>query len=115
MPKPKRVQGSLISDEETRKVTDFIRAQRAPEYDDEIITQPVKINGRGSILSDVDDADEPIFQDAVRVVVEAGKASTSLLQRRLRIGYGKAAGLVKNREEEGIFGRAAGARPRQVL
>ncbi len=115
MPKPKRVQGALISDVETRKVTDFIREQRAPDYDDEIITQPVKLHGRGNILTDVDDGDEPIFQDAVRVVVEARKASTSLLQRRLRIGYGKAARLVETMEEQGIVGPADGSRPREVL
>ncbi len=115
MPKPKRVQGALISDVETRKVTDFIRAQREPDYDNEIITQPVKIGGRSNVLGDVDDADEPIFQDAVRVVVEARKASTSLLQRRLRIGYGKAARLVETMEEQGIVGPADGSRPREVL
>lgn len=115
MPKPKRVQGALISDIETRRVTDFIREQRAPDYDDEIITQPVKLHGRGSILTDIGDGDEPIFQDAVRVVVEARKASTSLLQRRLRIGYGKAARLVETMEEQGIVGPADGSRPREVL
>ena len=91
MPKPKRVQGGLIEIEEVQKVTDFLRMQRPPQYDDEVISQPVQLNGRGGVVNDVDGADEPIFQDAVRVVIEAHKASTSLLQRRLRIGYGKAA------------------------
>ncbi|HLB66733.1 MAG TPA: DNA translocase FtsK 4TM domain-containing protein [Candidatus Saccharimonadales bacterium] len=115
MPKPKRVQGALISDAETHKVADFIRNQREPQYNEEIITQPVNLSGRGNVLSDVESNDEPIFQDAVRVVVEARKASTSLLQRRLRIGYGKAARLVESMEEQGIVGPADGSRPREVL
>ncbi len=116
MPKPKRVQGALISDDETLKVTDFIRMQRPPQYDEEIISQPVQIGGgRSGSAADIDAGDEPIFQDAVRVVVEAGKASTSLLQRRLRIGYGKAARLIETMEEQGIVGPADGSRPREVL
>lgn len=115
MPKPKRVQGALITDEETHKITDFIRAQRPPNYDDEVVSQPVQIGSRGGVVNDVDAADEPIFKDAVRVVVEARKASTSLLQRRLRIGYGKAARLIESMEEQGIVGPADGSRPREVL
>lgn len=115
MPKPKRVQGALIEIDEVQKVTDFLRMQRPPQYDDEVVSQPVQLNGRGGVVVEVDDADEPIFRDAVRVVVEAGKASTSLLQRRLRIGYGKAARLVESMEEQGIVGPADGSRPREVL
>lgn len=115
MPKPKRVQGALITTEEIQKVTDFLRMQRPPQYDDEIISQPVQLNSRGGVVAEVDPADEPIFQDAVRVVVEAGKASTSLLQRRLRIGYGKAARIIETMEEQGIVGPADGSRPREVL
>jgi S-DNA-T family DNA segregation ATPase FtsK/SpoIIIE len=116
MPKPKRVQAAFIGEDETAKVTDFIREQRAPQYDDEIISQPVQI-GKGGVVAptDFDDADEPIYQDAVRVVIEGGKASTSLLQRRLRIGYGKAARLIETMEEQGIVGPADGPRPREVL
>lgn len=116
MPKPKRVQAAFIGEDETSKVTDFIREQRAPQYDDEIISQPVQI-GKGGVVAptDFDDADEPIYQDAVRVVIEGGKASTSLLQRRLRIGYGKAARLIETMEEQGIVGPADGPRPREVL
>lgn len=115
MPKPKRIQGALIESDEVQKVTDFLRSQRPPQYDDEIISQPVQLHGRGSSFSDSDTADEPIFRDAVRVVVEARKASTSLLQRRLRIGYGKAARLIESMEEQGIIGPADGSRPREVL
>jgi len=116
MPKPKRIQGAFISDDETNKVTDFIRAQRLPQYDDEVVSQPVQINGKGGNVMEIDSgSDEPIYQDAVRVVIEAGKASTSLLQRRLRIGYGKAARLMETMEEQGIIGAADGSRPREVL
>jgi DNA segregation ATPase FtsK/SpoIIIE, S-DNA-T family len=115
MPKPKRIQGALIEGDEVQKVTDFLRSQRPPQYNDDIISQPVQLGGRGSASHDVDTADEPVFQDAVRVVVEARKASTSLLQRRLRIGYGKAARLIESMEEQGIIGPADGSRPREVL
>lgn len=115
MPKPKRVQGALIMDDETNKVTDFIRAQREPRYDDEVVSQPVQLNGKGGVVTQVDDTDEPIYQDAVRVVIEGRKASTSLLQRRLRIGYAKAARLIETMEEQGIIGAADGSRPREVL
>jgi len=117
MPKPKRIQGAFISDEETQKVTDFIRMQRPPEYDSEIISQPVQLNGKGGVVSEVggSDGNDDMWQDAVRVVIEGRKASTSLLQRRLRIGYGRAARLIEEMEEQGIVGPADGARPRDVL
>jgi len=119
MPKPKRVQGAFISDEETAKVTDFIRMQRPPQYDDEIISQPVQLNGKGGVVADSGagggSSDDDMFRDAVRCVIEGRKASTSLLQRRLRIGYGRAARLIEEMEEQGIVGPADGARPREVL
>ncbi len=116
MPKPKRVQGAFIDEPETAKVTDFIRMQRPPQYDDEIISQPVQLNGKGGVVADMGgDADDDMLRDAVRVVIEGRKASTSLLQRRLRIGYGRAARLIETMEEQGIVGPADGARPREVL
>jgi DNA segregation ATPase FtsK/SpoIIIE, S-DNA-T family len=119
MPKPKRVQAALIEDAETTKVNDFIRAQRPPQYDDEIISQPVQLNGKGGVVADAGGgaggSDDDMFRDAVRCVIEGRKASTSLLQRRLRIGYGRAARLIEEMEEQGIVGPADGARPREVL
>jgi len=119
MPAPKRVQAAFVSDGETHKVNDFIREQRAPDYNDEVVSQPVQLNGKGGIVSDTDMAggggDEDMFRDAVRVVIENRKASTSLLQRRLRIGYGRAARLMEEMEEQGIIGQADGSRPREVL
>ena len=116
MPKPRRVQGALIDNDETGKVTDFIRAQREPNYDDEVVSQPVQFNGKGGIVAPMNnDADDDMWEDAVRVVIEGRKASTSLLQRRLRVGYARAARLIETMEEQGIVGQADGARPRDVL
>lgn len=116
MPKPKRIQGALISEGETAKVTDFIRMQRPPQYDDEVVSQPVKLNGRGGIVAGGGtDTDDEMWKDAVKVVIDNHKASTSLLQRRLRIGYGRAARLVETMEDQGIVGPADGSRPREVL
>lgn len=117
VPKPRRIQGALIGDEETVKVTDFIRMQRPPQYDDEVVSQPVQLNGKAGIVADygANEADDDMFRDAVKVVIENRKASTSLLQRRLRIGYGRAARLIEQMEEQGIIGQADGSRPREVL
>lgn len=117
MPKPKRVQGAFIGDDETAKVTDFIRMQRPPQYDDEVVSQPVQLGGKGTALGGGggQDADDDMFKDAVQVVIDNRKASTSLLQRRLRIGYGRAARLIETMEEQGIVGPADGSRPREVL
>jgi len=117
MPKPKRIQAAFISDDETLKVTDFIRMQRPPQYDDEVISQPVQLNGRGGIVADygANEANDDMWRDAVRCVIEGRKASTSLLQRRLRIGYGRAARLIETMEEQGIVSSADGNRPREVL
>ncbi len=119
MPKPKRVQGAWITDEETAAVMDFLRMQRPPQYDDEVVSQPVQLNGKGGLVADYSNdgsqGDEAEFRDAVLVVLEARKASTSLLQRRLRIGYGKAARLIEQMEEQGIISQADGSRPREVL
>jgi S-DNA-T family DNA segregation ATPase FtsK/SpoIIIE len=98
-------------------VTDFIRMQRPPQYDDEVVSQPVQLNGKGGIVADYGGqaADDDMWRDAVHVVIENRKASTSLLQRRLRIGYGRAARLIEQMEEQGIVGAADGSRPREVL
>jgi len=122
MNKPKRIQAALIQDEETAKVTDFIRLQQPPNYNDEVVAQQVQIgkNGRASfVINDgtdgMADSDDSLWHDAVKVVIESRKASTSLLQRRLRIGYGRAARIIESMEEKGIVGPADGSRPREVL
>ena len=116
MSKPKRIQGAWVTDDEVNKITDHLRMQRPPQYDDEIVAQPVQLNGKGGVVMDFDGGSEDdMFKDAVRVVIENRKASTSLLQRKLRIGYGRAARLIEEMEEQGIIGPADGARPREVL
>jgi S-DNA-T family DNA segregation ATPase FtsK/SpoIIIE len=115
-PKPKRIQGVFVDDAEVLKVTNFIKDQRPPDYNDEITSLPVTIGPKGGVVMDVDSgSDDAMFKDAVRCVIESGKASASLLQRRLRVGYARAARLVEDMEEQGIIGPADGARPREVL
>ncbi len=117
MPKPKRVQAALIEEDEIKKVMDFIRRQRPPQYDDEVVSQPVQISGKGGTVVDGSSGefDDDLWRDAVHVILENRKASTSLLQRRLRIGYGRAARLIETMEDQGIVGPADGSRPREVL
>ncbi|HWT40843.1 MAG TPA: DNA translocase FtsK [Dongiaceae bacterium] len=118
MPKPKRIQGAWVTDEEVMKITDHLRLQSPPQYNDEVVSQPVQLNGKGGVVMDFDtnsDGHDDLFTDAVRVVVDSGKASASLLQRRLRVGYARAARLIEEMEEQGIIGPADGARPRDVL
>lgn len=116
MPKPKRIQGAWVMDEEVNKVTDHLRMQSAPQYNDEIISQPVHLNGKGGVVMDFDhEGGDDMFRDAVAVVIQSRKASTSLLQRKLRVGYARAARIIEEMEEQGIIGPADGARPRDVL
>lgn len=117
MGKPKRVQGAWVTDEEVLKITDHLRMQSAPQYNDEIVAQPVQLNGKGAVVVDFDGSgsSDDMYKDAVRVVVESKKASSSLLQRRLRVGYARAARLIEEMEEQGVIGPADGARPREVL
>ncbi|MGH7218431.1 MAG: DNA translocase FtsK [Candidatus Microsaccharimonas sp.] len=118
MPKPKRIQGAWVTDEEVMKITDHLRLQSPPQYNDEVVSQPVQLNGKGGVVMDFDsnsDGRDDMFTDAVRVVIDSGKASASLLQRRLRVGYARAARLMEEMEEQGIIGAADGARPRDVL
>ena len=118
-PRPRRVQGAFISDQETMKVCNFLRKQRPPQYDNDVVSQQVTLSGgrRGapSVLSDPDEAGDEMWEQAIQVVIDSRKASTSLLQRRLRIGYARAARIVEMMEEQGIVAPADGARPRDVL
>ena len=117
MSKPKRIQGAWVTDDEVNRVNDHLRMQSAPQYNNEVVAQPVQLNGKGGVVMDFggNDGGDDMFKDAVRVVVEGRKASTSLLQRRLRIGYARAARIIEEMEEQGIVGPADGSRPREVL
>jgi S-DNA-T family DNA segregation ATPase FtsK/SpoIIIE len=116
MSKPKRIQGAWVTDDEVQKIMAHLQLQSPPQYNEEVVSQPVQLNGKGGVVMDFDGGgDDDMFKDAVRVVVDSGKASASLLQRRLRIGYARAARLIENMEDRGIVGPADGARPRDVL
>lgn len=114
--KPRRIQGVFLDEKEVKSVTDYLRKARPPQYNEEITTQPVKIGSRGGgSMDDYGSADDDLFNDAAETVIRSGKASASLLQRRLRVGYARAARLLDLLEERGIVGPADGARPRDVM
>lgn len=116
MSKPKRIQGALVTEEEVQKVMTHLHLQSPPQYNDEVVAQPVQLNGKGGVVMDYDSgSDDGMYKEALRVVVDSGKASASLLQRRLRVGYARAARLIETMEDQGIIGPADGARPREVL
>ncbi len=109
LPKPIRVQGAFVKDEEVYKVTEFLKSQNVSNYKEEIIEtleKNVKVpKGNG----------DELLPDAINLVVKEGQASISLLQRRLRIGYARAARLIDEMEERGIIGGFEGSKPRKVL
>lgn len=110
--KPKRVQGVLITDKEITKVTEFLKSKSAPQYDETILDfRPNLSHGVGGELM----AEDELYNDAKETVVMAGKASASLLQRRLRIGYARAARLLDILEQNGVIGPPDGAKPRDVM
>ena len=114
--KPRRLQGAFMTDGETQKICDFLRQQRTVQYDNEVVSQQVSLtSGRSRLMGMDTDEEDELFNEAIEVVVKAGKASTSLLQRRLRVGYARAARLIESLEEKGIIGPADGSRPRPVL
>lgn len=117
MSKPKRIQGAWVTDGEVNRVTDHLRMQLSPQYNDEVVAQPVQLNGKGGVVVSLDGGGDgdAMFKDAVRVVTESRRASTSLLQMRLKIGYGRAARIIAEMEEQGIVGPANGSKPREVL
>ncbi|TNE92005.1 MAG: DNA translocase FtsK [Deltaproteobacteria bacterium] len=105
-----RCHGAFVSDDEVNRVNDFLRHQAPPEY----LINISESSGGPNAVGDADDRDE-LFQDAVNIVLREGKASTSMLQRHLKIGYNRAARIVDDLEMAGIIGPADGARPREVL
>jgi S-DNA-T family DNA segregation ATPase FtsK/SpoIIIE len=109
--KLRRLHGPFVSEAEIRKLTEFLRAQGAPEYQMEILE--TKAPGDDQTGPDGDVRDE-MYDEAVRIVMETNQASISMIQRRLRIGYNRAARMVELMEREGIVMPADGARPREV-
>ena len=114
-----RLHAPFVTEKEISAVVEFWRQQGTAEYQEHFLQAPKDERGvaeSGGDGSDEDDAEsDPMYEDAVRLVLEFGKASTSLLQRRLRIGYGRAAHLIDLMENDGIVGAADGPKPREVL
>jgi len=110
----KRAQGALITDQELQLVVDFIAGQAKPSYEVEIHKQLSKPTANTDIESGIDE-DEEIIQDCIEVIRSEQKASVSLLQRRLRLGYGRAARIMDELENRGIVGPSNGAEPREIL
>ena len=113
-----RMHGPLVTEKEINRVVDWWKSQCAPEYNEEFL-KPFsdKESKATDAVEDHEDAEEldEVYDSAVRIVVESGKASTSLLQRRLRLGYGRAARLLDLMEKDGIISSADGSKPREVL
>ncbi|HKV05593.1 MAG TPA: DNA translocase FtsK [Candidatus Acidoferrales bacterium] len=114
-----RIHGPLVTESEITDVCEFWREQAKAIYNEELLRPPKDESAMGSSGTDPaggeDDVDDDLYQDAVRVCCEMGRASTSTLQRRLRIGYGRAARLIDLMEKDGIVGPADGSKPREVL
>ena len=103
-----RAQGSLVSDKEIERVVDFIKAQAEPIYDEEILKEqqkPFMANGQK----------DDLYDEAVRVIMESNQASVSILQRRMRLGYTRAARIIDTMEQEGLIGPFEGSKPRRIL
>ncbi len=108
-----RIHGALIEGKEITRIVDFLKEQAEPEFMEEILEAAEEESD--SALINLSEIDDKLFDEAARFIVEHRKASTSLLQRRFRIGYGRAARLLDFMEHEGIVGLSEGSKPRQVL
>ena len=119
--KPERIQGCFVSDEEVEKVVNFLKGDRTQSYDEEVMNeierQAAKEKAAKSGMPEdaVEDDGDPMLNEAIECVIDAGQASTSLLQRKLRLGYARAARIVDQMEERGVVGPYEGSKPRQVL
>ena len=106
-----RVHGAYVSEGEIKRLTEFWRRQGAPSYDRNILVERREKERKSAEDVDYDDK----YDDAVAFVAEAGQASISLIQRKFRIGYNRAARIIEKMEEEGIVGPSDGVKPRDVL
>ena len=109
-----RVHGAFVTEAEINRVVEFWKSQARPEYDQTFLQAP-PADDDDAEAAEFDGGDDPAYQNAVRVVLEMGKASTSTLQRRLRLGYGRAARILDMMQHEGIIGPPDGSKPREVL
>jgi DNA segregation ATPase FtsK/SpoIIIE, S-DNA-T family len=111
--KPVRVQGALISEEELKNVVDYLKGDEIPEYDDSIVEK--QSSGTVNMFGGAGDDQDSLFEEAKNAILEVGKASASFLQRKLKIGYARAARILDELEAAGIIGPADGAKPREIL
>ncbi len=113
--KPTRIQGAFISEKEVKTLVEFLKSKNFPvEYTDEILTQPLPLKKGGGVAASADGKDDQI-DDAIRIVCQFNTASASFLQRKLSVGYARAARMLDQLEEMGIVGPAEGSKPRDVL
>jgi DNA segregation ATPase FtsK/SpoIIIE, S-DNA-T family len=110
-----RVHGAFVTETEINKVVDFWKAQAKPDYDQSYLIAPPSEDGDTEIEEGAPGDQDPMYEEALRVVLEMGKASTSTLQRRLRLGYGRAARILDMMHRDGIIGPPDGSKPREVL
>ncbi|HLD25668.1 MAG TPA: DNA translocase FtsK, partial [Candidatus Andersenbacteria bacterium] len=108
--RPVRLQGGFVSEEEVRQVVAAVRETGETDYDETVMSAAT-----GGVASQGEMGDDPLLEEARQVVVRSDKASASLLQRRLRVGYARAARLLDMLEERGVVGTAEGNKPRPVL
>ncbi len=112
--KPTRIQGAFVSDKEVRKLVDFLKAKNPPvEYTEEVIASPLVLKKAGGSMGS--NGKDALFEEAIRAVCQYDRASASLLQRRLSIGYSRAARILDQLEAAGVVGHAEGSKPRDVL
>ncbi len=118
VPNPKRLQGAFCQDEEIVKIVEYLKSKAVPDYDETVIENSNSL-GLGGIVNggsiNVDEEYDEKLEEAREAVVEVGKASASYLQRKLKIGYSRAARILDQLEEKGIIGPADGSKPREVL
>lgn len=110
--KPKRLQGVYVSEQEIRKVVDYLKRAGEPQYVEITAPQGTGVSGT---FSAADEDGDPLLQEAKEVILQAGKASASLLQRRLKVGYARGARILDLLEDEGFIGPGEGAKPREIL
>jgi S-DNA-T family DNA segregation ATPase FtsK/SpoIIIE len=113
--KPVRVQGCFVSDKELNTLIEDLKQQQTTKYNDEITNIPVSSGGHGLSKSSGDEVRDPLFDAAVELVRDSGKASSSLMQRRLSLGYARAARILDQLEKAGIVGPGKGSKPRDIL
>jgi DNA segregation ATPase FtsK/SpoIIIE, S-DNA-T family len=111
--KLKRIQGAFLSDDEVHRVVDFLKKQAKPVYDMNILTARDNEDGEGE--APADDFHDELYDQAVAIVCDTRQASVSFIQRRLQIGYNRAARMVEQMEREGLVGQSNGIKPREVL